>query len=468
MKKLCTYFKHVHRFSIGEELDDITTNLDGAKKNQIVFYRLVSGKEEIFLKRLKDSKAKLILLNISNGKNPFGDNFQPANGVEIIYLSESNFKKTQNDVLDILFPIKSDPEIIGVTGTNGKTSVCYFGLQLAGQLGISALSVGTIGVYDINGKLPTEHRTTTPGHIELHKIISQHNPELILIELSSHALDQGRIRGVEIDAAIWTNFSQDHLDYHKDMENYFHSKMKIFDLMKKNAKLFLNEEETELTSKLISNNKTVELVKNDGVKPDNLVFKMNIYLKNYLVALKSLLFLYPQKNVANFDASKLVPPPGRFDIIKKSNNCYAVVDYAHTPDAVESFLKDVKHSFPDFCLITIVGCGGDRDKLKRSLMGKASCRNSNKVIFTSDNPRSENPKDIINDMTNSLDFKNYEVIVDRKAAIVKAVSSLSSGEMLLVLGKGHEDYQEIDGVRYPFEDKKIVLEALQGLGVDKK
>ena len=206
---------------------------------------MFQGKKKYF-KRLKASKATLIVLNISNGKNPFGDNFQPANGVEIIYLSESNFKKTQNDVLDILFPIKSDPKIIGVTGTNGKTSVCYFGLQLAGQLGISALSVGTLGVYDINGKLPTEHRTTTPGHIELHKIISKHNPELILIELSSHALDQNRIRGLELDAAIWTNFSQDHLDYHKDMESYFYSKMKIFDLMKKNAKLFMNEEEQSL------------------------------------------------------------------------------------------------------------------------------------------------------------------------------------------------------------------------------
>lgn len=376
-----------------------------------------------------------------------------------------------------------DLKLIGITGTNGKTTSSYLLWQALNRVGIKTAYIGTIGFY-INEKIRGLNNTT-PDILDLYEMFIEavnKKCKFVVMEVSSHSLSLDRVKGLLFDYAIFTNLTQDHLDYHKNMENYALSKQKLFKNIKENGVAIINSDDKNYNYYLLENNNNItygsvecdyQVVEFDNninnssfkLKYNNnvieyktkMVGKYNIYnLINTIIVL----------NKENIDCEKikiviseLGEPPGRLEKIKLPLGT-AIVDYAHTPDAVEKVISCVK----DVCkgnVYTIIGCGGDRDKSKRHLMGSIATKLSDYVIFTSDNPRNEDPNDIINDIVQQLDNKNYEIEENREKAIFKGIQKLSKNDILLVLGKGHEDYQIIGNNKIHFSDKEIVLKYIR-------
>ena len=376
----------------------------------------------------------------------------------------------------------NDMKLVGVTGTNGKTTTCYLTYQLLNELGHKTAYMGTIGFYydDVKIDLPN----TTPEILTVYKLLmeaKEHGCENVVMEVSSHSLEEERIAGLHFDVTAFTNLTQDHLDYHKTMKNYLNAKLKIFNYMKDNGIMIVNNDDS-YANEFINhdNHKTITF----GYKDDsdvkivnasytpintsidftkdgkelnvvtNLTSKFNVYnyLTSYLIS--NSLGIEDKKIIES--TKDLYPPKGRCEIIKTDKGV-AVVDYAHTPDAVEKVIN----SFDELKqnrIITIVGCGGDRDPLKRPIMGDIACKLSDHVIFTNDNPRTEDPKKIMEDITKDLEKDNYEVIFDRKEAICKGLESMNENDILLILGKGHENYQIIGREKIHFDDTEVVKE----------
>lgn len=363
---------------------------------------------------------------------------------------------------------KLDINIIGVTGTNGKTTTCYLIYQLLNKLGINCAYIGTLGY--IYNNINEELENTTPGKLELYNLIKrskEYGCRYIVMEVSSQALDQKRVDYLKFDYAIFTNLTREHLDYHKNMNNYIKSKQKLFYLLKDSGIAIINNDDKYSNYFKINNYKTYGFKNSDyvineynyinGNKYDiNLFCDYNKY--NVLAAISLLYEMGYKYDDLYLLVRELHEPSGRMEIINYNSN-KIVIDYAHTPDALENVLKGVK-KYISGRIITIIGCGGNRDKGKRKIMGEIATNMSNYVIFTSDNPRYENPNDILNDMTYSLDKNNYEIESNREKAIKKGIQLLDNNDILMLLGKGHEKYQIIDGVKYQFDDKEIVLKNI--------
>lgn len=372
-------------------------------------------------------------------------------------------------------------KIIGVTGTNGKTTTCYLTYQMLNKSGFKTAYMGTIGFIcdDIKIELPN----TTPELLSVYKYIYEaidHGCTHLVMEVSSHSLEEERIAGLKFVTTAFTNLTQDHLDYHKTMENYLNAKLKILNYLVPEGTMVINNDDPYAKSFIKEGIKTITL----GYKEDsdikikeahytpinttinfiddgedesivtNLTSKFNVY--NYLTCYGILKSLGIDKSKIKELTKYVYPPKGRCEIIE-ANHGFAVIDYAHTPDAVEkvinSFLELKKNK-----LLTIVGCGGDRDPIKRPIMGDIACRLSDHVIFTNDNPRTEDPKNIMNGITKDLKYDNYEVIFDRKEAIYKGIELMEENDILLILGKGHEDYQILGREKIHFDDHEVVDE----------
>lgn len=368
-------------------------------------------------------------------------------------------------------------KIIGMTGTNGKTTTCFFTYQMLLSLDKKAAYMGTIGFYMPNVK--RELNNTTPEILDVYSMITEAieaGCEYFVMEVSSHSLVQKRIEGLEFSVEAFSNLTEDHLDFHKTMENYLHAKMLILDQLK--GTIIVNNDdpyakyfETKSYKTLGYNGSDYQILNYEETdkgtlikfKADkeysvetNLKCKYNVY--NYLTALGIL-------NTLGFSIDDIIKitkdiyaPRGRCEQIKVRNS-YAVIDYAHTPDAVEkiitSFLENKKGR-----IITIVGCGGDRDPLKRPIMGEIASRLSDYVIFTSDNPRTEEPNKILEDILKGVTKDNYEVEPDRRCAIKKGLDMLKDNDVLLILGKGHEDYQIIGHTKHHLDDLEEVKKYL--------
>lgn len=384
------------------------------------------------------------------------------------------------EYLDSLYKEKfKNLKIIGITGTNGKTTTAYLIYQALNKLGYKCAYIGTIGFY-MENKIK-DLNNTTPDIYDLYEMLNEcasNNCLYVTMEVSSHSLAMNRIGKLNFDYAIFTNLTKDHLDYHDDMNNYALAKQKLFKKIKgkaivnyddENKNYFLLENDNilygfnggkyKINNYKISHLKTYfELKIDDNIyKFDTkLIGKHNIYnvLCTIIVLLEENFKISEIKKVI----SNLSAPDGRMDTILKDNN-QIIVDYAHTPDAVKNIIQSSIELKPNR-VITIIGCGGDRDKTKRPEMALIATSLSNYVIFTSDNPRSEDPNDIINDMLQKLDNNNYEIEVNRKNAIIRGIQMLEENDILLVLGKGHETYQIIGDVKYPFDDKKIIEENI--------
>lgn len=379
---------------------------------------------------------------------------------------KKNFKKTT---------------LIGVTGTNGKTTTAYLIYQLFNSLNIKCAYIGTIGFY-LDNKF-TCLNNTTPDLVDLYTIFEEcfkHKVKVIVMEVSSHALALNRVLGLEFNYAIFSNLTHDHLDFHQDLDNYKNAKRRLFNMLKCEKKAILNSDSPYYQDFIFKKNnnitygvngdyklvdykllidKTIFKIKVDDKTYDitlNIPGKYNIY--NYLSAFTLLKEYGIKINKIIEKTSNLKYPQGRMELIKK-NNYYVFIDYAHTPDAVLNVLKNV-HEYKLNKVITIVGCGGNRDKLKRPIMGDIATSNSDYVIFTNDNPRYENEEDIIRDITSNLVKTNYEIIYNRENAIKKGIELLEENDILLILGKGHENYQIIGNEKSEFNDKLIALKYL--------
>ena len=381
----------------------------------------------------------------------------------------------QKYIVDNYKDIVNKLDIIGVTGTNGKTTTCFLTYQMLNKLGIKTAYIGTIGFYVENEvyELPN----TTPEITEIYSMLTtalEKGCKAVVMEVSSHALSFKRVEGLSFTIEAFTNLTEDHLDYHKTMENYLKAKLLILDYLKDTGTIIVNNDDEYGKYFKKKNYKTIGFTKSDyevisyestdsgtiiNFKyheknlsvTTNLRGKFNVY--NYMTAL-AIINTYGIDIQKIFDITKDVfPPKGRCEQIK-IRDAEAVIDYAHTPDAVEkiinSFLENKKGK-----IITIVGCGGDRDPKKRPIMGNVATQKSDYVIFTNDNPRTEDPKIIMDNIISGVHKTNYEIIFDRKEAINKGL------EMLNKNGKGHEDYQIIGHEKHHLDDKEIVLDYLK-------
>lgn len=454
---------------IGDEIPitNVTTNLQGAKTSDIVFYNLnLNDKRAVdkFRKRLDGSWPGLLILNSEAGT---------VKNDDCIFIKAEDFLKVQKILMDKLYPNKNIMKIVGVTGTNGKTTTVNLAMQISAAIGHPAISVGTIGVQDINGALIEDIEATTPSYVELRKLINRYQDkyEVCFLEVSSHALAQERLYDIHLDGAAWTSFSLDHLDYHQTMEKYFEAKLLIEKkYLKKQYKLLIPAAEEKLYEKILNNNPDARIVfastldergVGKSLEERPLFYHSSYNQSNAEIALQLNTDLFGEEGVKKIKLKDIKTPPGRFSIVELENANMAIIDYAHTPDALVNIGAAIKNAFPTHSLTVVFGCGGGRDRSKRLLMGKAVSDFADKIIVTSDNPRDESPEDIIIDILAGIK-RGYEAVSDRKKAIYAALENAGKKEIILIAGKGHEEYQEIKGVKYPFSDFEMVMNFKTG------
>lgn len=378
----------------------------------------------------------------------------------------------------------NEMNIIGVTGTNGKTTTAYLTYQMLNKLGSKTAYIGTIGFY-IPDEEFVEIPNTTPNILDLYELLltaKSKGCKNVMMEVSSHALDQERIKGINYKVAAFTNLTQDHLDYHLTMENYFEAKKLILkqlsgdfivniddeygpkwlDAYDKCYTLGLNSNDYKIISynDTINGTKIEFSFKNKNYEVEtNLRSTFNVY--NYLTSLSMINRLgYDINDIINITRD-IYPPKGRCEQIKVKDG-EAVIDYAHTPDAVEKIINAFSIN-KQGRIITIVGCGGDRDPKKRPIMGRIAAENSDYVIFTSDNPRTEDPSKIMDDILSGVKTNNYEVELDRREAIKKALDMIKSNDVVLILGKGHEDYQILGHEKVHLDDAEEVKKYIENI-----
>lgn len=379
-------------------------------------------------------------------------------------------------------------KVVGVTGTNGKTTVSTLLYQLFTELGYSCGLISTVRYVIAGTEFPSTH--TTPDAIRLSQLMKNMYDEgctHVFMECSSHAIHQHRISGIHFSGAIFTNISHDHLDYHKNFDEYIGVKKSFFDGLSSDAFAISNIDDKRgtvmlqntISSKYYYSIKTIadfkgkildnslsglHMVINEQEVNFRMIGVFNAY--NILAVYGAAVCLGEDKANVLTILSNLAGAEGRFEHIQSPiDHIVGIIDYAHTPDALQNVLATIRNLRKDNeKIITVVGCGGDRDKTKRPIMAEIACELSDKAIFTSDNPRTENPESIINDMTRGLSAefsRKYVSITDRKEAIKAAVNMAGKEDIILVAGKGHEKYQEVSGVKYAFDDKEILKNLFQ-------
>jgi len=381
-------------------------------------------------------------------------------------------------------------KLVGVTGTNGKTTIATLLFKLFSVLGYQCGLISTVENRIGNEVVEATHTTPDPVSLNalLGKMVSS-GCSHVFMEVSSHALHQHRVAGLKYAGAVFSNITHDHLDYHKTFDEYIRVKKSFFDSLPSDAFAISNADDKRgqvmlqntnaqkylyslrtlagFKGKILENNLSGLVMNVDDHEVHfRLIGEFNAY--NLLAVYAAAVCLGEDKQEVLQVLSGLTGAEGRFDyIISPKEKIIGIVDYAHTPDALLNVLATIKKLRKGHeQVITVVGCGGDRDKTKRPVMGEVACEHSDKVIFTSDNPRSEDPLAILKDMETGLNTaarRKYISIADRKEAIKTAVSLAKPEDIILIAGKGHEKYQEIKGVKYPFDDKQVVKEVFEAL-----
>lgn len=401
---------------------------------------------------------------------------QVSNSAEALGYIAANFYDNPSEKL----------KVVAVTGTNGKTTTATLLYRIVRKLGHKAGLLSTV-VNRINDKeVPSTH--TTPDAISLQKLMSdmvEAGCEYCLMEASSHALHQHRITGVNIKGAVFTNITHDHLDYHKTFNEYIKAKKILFDILPSSAFALINHDDrhseimiqntkakaktyalqsmADYKTKILDNSFSgLHLSIDQQELYTRLIGDFNAY--NILAVYATCIELGFDKMDVLTAISTVEAPEGRFEYFTNADNITAVVDYAHTPDALKNVIETIQNiRTGNERLITVVGCGGDRDRAKRPVMAKLAAELSDQAILTSDNPRSESPEAIIEEMRTGLDpilLRKTLSITDRMEAIRTACSLARPGDIILIAGKGHEKYQEINGVKHPFDDLTIAKETL--------
>ena len=384
-----------------------------------------------------------------------------------------NLKPQLSGLAQNFYTKAKDVDLIAVTGTNGKTSVSHYISQLLDFLEVNNGVIGTLGI----SKVEKKSINTTPDIFSIYSSLEEYSSQgikLAIIEASSHALIQDRLEGLSFVQGIFTNLTQDHLDYHETMGNYKEAKGKLFTHgFSKKAIINRDDENHQYFLDTASDKNPLtfgiddlEFFKNSKngfiCQLNNYVFELPLIgefnLSNALAAFTSVKCLgYSDDQIIPFLA-ELSPPPGR---MQQLENSHIWVDYAHTPDALDNALSTLKTHYPEFKIRVLFGCGGDRDKGKRQIMGKIASETADSIILTNDNPRSEDPQSIVNDILAGTKVENdVQVILDRGDAIKSAVQTLGEEEALLLAGKGHETTQVIGSKTLQFSDIEVALNAL--------
>jgi len=434
--------------------------------------KVKQGDTFIAIKELNNDGHKYVLDAIKNGATTVivEEGEYDVNTIQVSDTKKYLEEYLENNYYDKIKKLK----LIGMTGTNGKTTTCYLIYQVLNKIGIKCAYIGTLGFYTDEIKILNN---TTPNLYELYNMLLECVDKgylYVVMEVSSQGIAMGRVNTLIFDYVIFSNLTIDHLDYHKTLENYVLEKQKLFKMTKESVAIINNDDKYK--DYFLLDNKNITYGKNNSdYNISNIVttlngtsFKLNdedyftkLIGEYNIYNLSIVIILLKCLNIENINniIKELTPPNGRMDIVKyKENNI--IIDYAHTPDAVEKIIKEVS-KIPHNNIITMLGCGGNRDKTKRPIMGEIATKYSNFVIFTSDNPRYEKPKKILKDITCKLDNKNYKIIINRKKAIKRGIQILKKNDILLLLGKGHEEYQIIGSKKYPFSDKNIVLKYIR-------
>ena len=407
------------------------------------------------------------------------------------------------EALDCMVPFFYDyparkMRIIGITGTNGKTTTSYMIRAILRRAGYKVGVIGTIQILMEEEPFPIHN--TTPDVVELQHILyemQQRGMDYAVMEVSSHALDQDRVAGIEFDTAVFTNLTQDHLDYHKTMENYKQAKAKLFDLVsmpgEKTGKAAVVNADDEAGRTMLGHAKcrqiTYGIYERDasiratsvqvhaqgasvllqggsfGKMPLDLHVTGVFNVYNVMSAVGAALAEGIPADAIRAALEEFVSVPGRFELVNEGQDFSVVVDYAHTPDGLENILKTARE-IAKKRVITVFGCGGDRDRTKRPIMGRIAAELSDVILATSDNPRSEDPEAILAEIEvgvkEALGSKQHEKITDRREAIFRAVEIAEAGDIVVIAGKGHEDYQILKDKTIHFDDKEVAREAIRG------
>ena len=409
---------------------------------------------------------------------------------EIVFIKLDNSAKALGQLASAFYDNPSSKlKLVGVTGTNGKTTTVTLLYNLFKKLGYKVGLLSTVRNYIDDKVIDASH--TTPDAVQINNLMrrmADYGCEYCFMEVSSHAIDQHRIAGLDFAGALFTNITHDHLDYHKTFAEYINTKKRFFDDLKPESFALINTDDkngrvmvqntkakvknyavrsvADFKAKIIESHFEGSMLNIDNVDVwTYFVGRFNAY--NILAVYASAVMLGFDKNEILTALSEMKPVEGRFETLRSLNGITAIVDYAHTPDALLNVLNAINQiRNDDQELITVVGAGGDRDKTKRPEMAKIASVNSDKVILTSDNPRSENPNAIIDDMKAGVDAENKKKvlsIVDRKEGIRTACLLAKQGDIILIAGKGHETYQEINGVKQDFDDREVIKQIFNEL-----
>lgn len=466
-------------------ISGLSENSKEIKKNYIFFLKDTLKTKEAYIKEAIQKGACLIIYCKNNhiDINKYDDS--------CIFYKVNNINESMSNLARKFYKIKKlDVKIIGITGTNGKTSVSNF----IGQLKkIKKEKCGIIGTSG-SGIYPNlkNKELTTPNIININKNIRSFinkDAETITMEVSSHGIDQDRIRGVEFDTVVFTNLSQDHLDYHKTMSSYFNVKVKLFTEYKSKRKIIcidgtygkkiykILKKEKNLLTVSINNNKADYYASDINFLESGIDFYINskygkrkistkLYGKfsiiNLLISIATVTSNKKEYNLLIDNIGKIKHVNGRMNKYNSKERPITFIDFAHTPEAINEVLTSTKKHFINKKIITIFGCGGNRDILKRKLMGKVVSNNSDKIIITNDNPRNEEPKKIVNDIISGFKkFTKHQIIFDRKKAIKKALELKNSENIVLILGKGNEEFQIVKNKKILYSDDKVVKKILK-------
>ncbi|MCT4642508.1 MAG: UDP-N-acetylmuramoyl-L-alanyl-D-glutamate--2,6-diaminopimelate ligase [Bacteriovoracaceae bacterium] len=419
------------------KFNNVQWKTSDCNSNSILFYNITDSRAvETFKKRISN-------LNYSCIVYCYPKKIEKIDAS--LAVSKEEYLNLMKEACDDFHPMPI-AKLIGITGTNGKTSTVDFIRQICIQNNIDILTIGTLGVY-YNENLVESFGQTSPSFIDLRKYLNKYaSASVVAMEVSSHALAQKRFYKLKFDICGWTSFSQDHLDYHNTMEEYFYSKLQIRNLTSEKILVCKSEQH------IYKNNKNDFEIVNKEFRSDNLIFKVSYNQTNLTIAISCLEKIINKKLLIHID--KIKPADGRFNCYNIDTNL-VIIDYAHTPDAIESILKEIKKSF-DKRIVMLFGCGGNRDRLKRPLMGQAACRGSDYVYVTSDNPRFEEPEQILADIKSGIkNYNNFEVIQDRTEAILKCLSN-NKDSIIVIAGKGNENYMDVKGKKYPYSDERVI------------
>jgi UDP-N-acetylmuramoyl-L-alanyl-D-glutamate--2,6-diaminopimelate ligase len=439
----------------------------------------------LFFQRFDDGRSDSEIYGRYLARSPFAvlvtnralDCFEALPGKGLYVTHPGDWAEVVRRFCDLVYPLDPTTDrgglrFLGVTGTNGKTTTVKYLESILAAEGRRVLSIGTLGVFR-DGERLMETGFTSPPLIELRRLLQaeQERCDVVVMEASSHALDQGRVHGIPFQDAGWTNFTQDHLDYHGDEASYFAAKARILDLIQDGGCLYCTS--PEVAERLRRGGEHGVPIRVPGparLPPEAIAARPFLALEhnrlNY--ALAGALadgILGPAERQ---DWRHLRPVDGRFEC-RVIGNRTIVVDFAHTPDALDAILTSIRRAFPAAKVATLFGCGGDRDRGKRPLMGAAAARHADRVIVTSDNPRTEDPERIIADILEGMPREGREVVVERPRAVARLCDFLDTRPpdeawVALIAGKGHERYIDRDGHKTYYSDQDEVERNIQRLG----